>query len=454
MRRFIALVVTIGVVWLVVSAPDAPDPARVTALALGFALIAAALTGTLFEHIRLPRVSGYLVFGMVCGPYLLNIITRQMARDLQVVNGLAIAIIALIAGLELNYARLKPRLAAMARLGAVTILLMYGALFPLIWAAWPWLPIYPEASGLLRVAVAFLTTTIVVSFSPTVTIAVIADTRSRGPLTELALAVVVITDLALIIVFSAAMQLVHWTSGTGGGQEAGLLPRILWDIFGSFAFGAILGALFAFYLRYVAAEITVALLALCVVLSAVGPIFHFEPLLAALGAGLVIENIAERSGDELREAVERGALPVLVVFFAAAGASLHLDALATIGVTAAFISAARLASIRAGTAVALKVTRAPEHPGNLLWMALVSQAGVTLGLTILIAREFPGWGTRVQSLMVAMIAMHELIGPVLFRAALARAGEIGATDSQTSNLHVPSSEMFPDDGARDGGLEG
>jgi len=61
-------------------------------------------------------------------------------------------------------------------------------------------------------------------------------------------------------------------------------------------------------------------------------------------------------------------------------------------------------------------------------MGLISQAGVTLGLTILVAREFPDWGLRVQSLMVALIALHELIGPVLFRAALARTGEIGRMD--------------------------
>ena len=108
MRRVFALIVTVGVVSLVVSrgSPDL-SAARATGLALGFALIAAALTGALFEKIHLPRVSGYLIFGLLCGPYLGNIITRPMARDLQIVNGLAIALIALIAGLELNFARLQ-----------------------------------------------------------------------------------------------------------------------------------------------------------------------------------------------------------------------------------------------------------------------------------------------------------------------------------------------------------
>jgi Kef-type K+ transport system membrane component KefB len=427
MQRLLALSITVTVVWVVVSTSGA-DASRATALALGFALIAAALTGALFERIHLPRVSGYLVFGLVCGPYLGNIITRPMARDLQLVNGLAIALIALIAGLELNYARLKPRLAAMARLGFITVGLMYLVLLPLIWLAWPWLPIYPEAAGPLRVALAVLLTTVVVSFSPTVTIAVIADTRARGPLSEMVLAVVVITDLALIIFFSLSMQLVRWASGADVPGDVSLLARLSWEIAGSFAFGAALGSVFALYLRYLNREITVALLALCVLLSELGPIFHFEPLLAALAAGLVIENIAQPSGDSLKEAVERGALPVLVVFFAAAGASLHLDALATIGVMAAAVAAVRLISIRVTTDLATRWSGVPSETGQLVWMGLVSQAGVTLGLAILIAREFPTWGLQIQSLMVALIAIHELIGPVLFRAALARTGEIGKMD--------------------------
>jgi Kef-type K+ transport system membrane component KefB len=246
------------------------------------------------------------------------------------------------------------------------------------------------------------------------------------------LAVVVITDLALIIFFSLSMQLVRWTSGAAVPGDISLLAGLSWEIAGSFAFGALVGSLFAIYLRYVGREVTVALLALCVLLSELGPLFHFEPLLAALAAGLVIENIAQPSGDSLKDSVERGALPVLVVFFAAAGASLHLDALATIGVMAAAVAAVRLVTIRLTTGIATRWSGVPPATGQLVWMGLVSQAGVTLGLAILIAREFPTWGLQVQSLMVALIAIHELIGPVLFRAALARAGEIGKMGESVS----------------------
>jgi Kef-type K+ transport system membrane component KefB len=316
-------------------------------------------------------------------------------------------------------------LGAILRLSGTLLIAMYVGLFVASYLAWPWLPLLPDAGGVARVALAALLATLVVSFSPTVTIAVIADSRARGPLSELTLAIVVIADLALIVLFTLSMQFVRTTLGAASLADSSLLARLAWDIAGSFAFGAMLGSLFAFYLRYVGREVTLMLLALCAVLSQVGEALHFEPLLAALAAGIVVENVAPPSGDALKEAVERGALPVLVVFFAVAGALLHLEALRTIGVIAVIVSAIRLAFIRLGGYIGTRLSGAPRETSSLVWMGLVSQAGVTLGLTMIVSGEFSDWGGRVQTLMVALIALHELVGPVLFRSALARAGEIG-----------------------------
>jgi Kef-type K+ transport system membrane component KefB len=427
MRRLLALLLVLLVAYGVGVYGGADQHAlRSTGLALGFALIAAALAGALLERLRLPRITGYLLFGMVCGPYLANIITRPMARELQLFNGLAIALIAFIAGLEMNFARLRPRLAGIARLGAALLLTMFAGLFVLFWVTWPWLPLAPEATGLARVALVTILTIVTVSFSPTVTIAVIAESRARGPLSETVMAVVVLGDLVLILLFSFGMQFVRWATGDAiGPADVGLAIRLAWEIFGSFAFGAAIGALFAFYLRFVGRELTLVLLALCVLLSEVGARLHFEPLLAALAAGLVVENVAPPRGDALKAAVERGALPVLIIFFAAAGASLQLDALATLGGVALAVSLVRLFLIRAGTEIGGRRSGLNPAVGNLVWTGLVSQAGVTLGLAILVASEFLAWGIGLQTLVVALIALHELIGPVLFRAGLVRAGEVG-----------------------------
>lgn len=429
MNRALALLLCILGVWLTIAAVGRESISeRATALALGFALVAAPLAGALFDRFKLPRVSGYLAFGLICGPYVANIITRPMARELRLVNGIAVALIAFVAGLEMNFTRLRPQLRTIAGLAGVTLGVMYVAFITLLWLLWPWLPIAPEATGSARLAISALLATLLVSFSPTVTIAVIADVRARGPLSELVVALVVLADLALIFAFTITVQFARFVFGAEGAEQVGIVVRLVWEIIGSFAFGAAVGAAFALYLRHIGRELTLVLLGVCLVLSEIAVRLHFEPLLAALAAGLVVENIAAPSGDALREAVERGATPVLVVFFAAAGASLALDALASVGVLAFGLAAIRLGLIAGGTSLGRRLTGAGP-PAELAWMGLVSQAGVTLGLTVLIVREFPDWGQPIQTLVVALTALHVLVGPIVFKAALERAGEVGRMDA-------------------------
>jgi Kef-type K+ transport system membrane component KefB len=432
MVRAFAFVLLIGlmVAMELTIAPEGLATFRTILLALGFALVAAMLLGDLAERIGLPRLSGYLFFGLICGPYVLNLLTPTMARQLQVVNGLAIALIAFIAGLEINFVRMKKRLAPMLVFGGVTITIMFIGLLAVLFTAWSLLPIAPEAAGLQRLALAIVVTTLIISFSPTVTIAVIAEARARGPLSELVLAVVVLADLALILFFTCAMQFARSMTGASA-ENVGLFARLLWEIAGSLAFGAALGGAFALYLRFVGREITVVLVGLCVLITGASTWLHFESLLVALSAGVVVENIAPPRGDALRDAVERSALPILVVFFVAAGASLHVDALSTIGVLAIAISVLRAVFIWIGTSLGRRVAKLdPAHSAS-AWMGMVSQAGVTLGLATIVANEFSGWGSNLQTLVVAMIALHEVIGPMLFRSALAGAGEIGRLDTNS-----------------------
>ena len=437
--RLLALVIIVATAAIVTHARGDAQGGPGMALAIGLALIAASLVGELFERLRLPRISGYLFFGIACGPYASAILTPAMARELQIVNGVAIALIAFIAGLEINVARLRPQLRAMLTMGGVMIALMWTTLTMLFLLAWPWLPIAPDVGGLPRLTMAALLATVTVSFSPTVSIAVITESRARGPLSELVLSLVVLADLMLILLFTLSMESVRFALGSGQAGH-GILSGLSWEIFGSFAFGGIVGACFAFYLRYVGREVTVMLLALSVMLSQVGAALHFEPLLAALGAGLVVENIAPPEGDALRLAVERGALPVLVLFFVAAGANLHLGALAQVGLVAVAIAAARMALIRATARVGARVAGLSGESVSLAWMGLVSQAGVTLGLAILINVEFPEWGARLYALIVSMITLHETVGPILFRSALARAGEVGRMDLDVPHAHASAPE--------------
>ena len=124
-----------------------PRAASTVMLPLGFALISAYLLGMVAERVRLPRLSGYLLFGLLCGPYLLNLITTTMARDLQVVNGFALAFIALVAGLELNLQRLRTQLRTVMIVGGAVMLGALALLTVLLWIIWPWLPLGDAGQG-------------------------------------------------------------------------------------------------------------------------------------------------------------------------------------------------------------------------------------------------------------------------------------------------------------------
>jgi trehalose 6-phosphate synthase len=294
-----------------------------------------------------------------------------------------------------------------------------------VWLAWPWLPIAPEIDGWPRVVIVLLLAVTTVSISPTMTAAVTTETGARGRLSNLVLPVVVLADLVLLLLFSLAMQVGRTVLDPGRLDGTGTLVRFAWEIGGAVAFGSLVGALFALYLRYIGREVTLVIIAVCAVLSRVGTTQQFEPLLAAVAAGLVVENLSSALGDALKAAVQRGATPVLVIFFVAVGTSLQLDALAAVGFAALGLSVARLAFIRLGIRAGMRVSRLDPDAGRYLWTGLISQAGITLGLASVVATEFVTWGPAFQTLLVALIALHEMVGPLLFRYGLARAGELG-----------------------------
>ena len=427
MRRVAALALAVlAVIWVRALTPTVDSGSAGTALALGFTLLGAWLTGDLLRRFNLPRLSGYLLFGVLTGPYLGNVISASMAGQLQVITGIATTVIALIAGLSLNFERLGQRFASITRLTATTLAIAMGALLPLAWVGWPLLAAMPDVTGLQRLAMAALLVLMVVSGSPTMTAAVTAEAGARGRLSELVLAMVILADLALLVLFSLVLQLARAAFNTGL-SDVNVVARFAWEVGGAVAFGALVGALFALYVRYVGREVTLALIVMCGLLSQVGTTQQFEPLLAAVTAGLVIENLSVAQGEALKAAVQRGAPPILVIFFVAVGASLQVGTLATVGLLALAVAVVRIVVIRLGLAVGLRGSGVDAVTGAYVWTGLISQAGITLGLASIVAVEFPGWGTQAQTLIVALIALHEIVGPVVFRYGLARAGDLDST---------------------------
>ena len=425
MKRLAGFGVVIGTVIAVRVAGTSPTGSSGTTLALGSALLGAWVAGELLRRFHIPRVTGFLLFGIVAGPYVSNVIDRVMVAQLQMVSGTATTLIALIAGMTFNVERLRDRLAIISRLTAATLGLTLLALVALLALLWPWLPVAREAEGMDKAVMIGLLAVILVSVSPTMTAAVAAEMGVRNRLSELVLAVVLIADLIVLVLFSFGLQIARFRLGSP--SDVSVLVQLAWEVGGAIATGVLLGAVFALYLRFIAREVVLALIVLCLVLGQAGSVQQFEPLLAAVAAGLTIENLAAAQGDALRAAVQQSALPVLVIFFVSIGASLRLDALAVMGPAALVLAFARIVFIRFGVRAGTVWSGADPAVTRYAWTGLISQAGITLGFATVLAQAFPGWGAQVQLLVVALIPLHELVGPLLFRHGLAQTSELDAT---------------------------
>ncbi|MBX5484497.1 MAG: cation:proton antiporter, partial [Myxococcaceae bacterium] len=270
-------------------------------------------------------------------------------------------------------------------------------------------------------AASALLASVIISFSPTVTIAIVQETNARGPFTEMLMAVVILGDLFVLVAFAIAAGLTR--AAFGGGFNVGhIFGGVGWELFGSMLIGGALGLGMLAYLKYVRAEIPLFLTAVCF-LSAEGSVqLHLSPLLLSLAAGAVIANLDEGEAHRLSQAIRFVSLPVFALFFAAAGAGLHLDVVPRVAPLAVGLVAVRALAIYFASR---KLTRPDEElVRRNLWMGLISQAGVTFGLAALIARTFPEFGLKMEVLIIAMVTIHELVGPILVRRGLQNAGEI------------------------------
>ncbi|WNG17692.1 cation:proton antiporter [Cystobacter fuscus] len=402
------------------------DTGTSVALAAGALLLCGLFAGKVAKGLGLPRLTGYLLVGVAVGPYALGFIPGAGVKGLELVKGLAVSLIALVAGTELEWGlirRVGSKVVTLCCLVCgVTFLVIFGALLALR----PWLPFLAPMTLAQALAVSSLISMVVVSFSPTVTIAIVQETAARGPFTEFLMALVIIGDLVVMVGFAVAAGLARASFG-GGLDVGGLLTGVGWELFGSMAVGAVLALCLLLYMRQVKRELPLFLVGLCFASAEAGARLHLSPLMVSLSAGALIVNLDPREGERIHHAIQRAGLPIFALFFAAAGAGLKLDALVTVGPAAMLLVALRAVAIY-GSCRHFAPVEDPRLRQN-LWMGLISQAGVTFGLAALVSRTFPTFGPQVEVLIVAMITAHELIGPVLTRRAIQRSGESHADES-------------------------
>jgi len=421
MRRVIVLVLLYLLMQAVLPLGEG-TPAALVLMAFGFLVLGAYSVGELAAGIRLPKIVGYLVAGLMVGPASLNFVSVPVMEQLAPVSELAIAIIAFLAGAELQLEEVRSRgilllkmmtaELTVAFLGIVTVLVSLHQFLPFLNGA----PM-PEVIGF-----SILFASVAVVHSPAVTMALLNESGAKGLVARSTLGVVLLADVAVVLSFTGSLALARLLappSGTGGPQ----VLSVLWEIGGAVLVGAVLGVVIALYLRFIRRELFIFAILVAFFGAEVAHLLHVETLLTLLVAGFVAENAGGGEGEHLREAMGRAGAPIFVVFFALAGAKIRPGAVVQLWPLVVPIVLVRAAGIWAGTRLGAWWAKSEPEVARYTWMGLISQAGVAIGLSSVVAGVYPERGEELRSLFLAMIAINETAGPILFRLALLRSGE-------------------------------
>lgn len=423
--QLVVLAALVAMFMAVTRVQPAPEGSGVVVAATGLLLLCGLLTSELLEPFRLPHLTGYIAAGVLLGPHALHFIGHHTVKQLELVNTLALALIALAGGLELRVNDVK----AVARSLWISTVVQTPALFftqaALFFALAKFIPFTRDMPTMALLGTATMWGVLAVSRSPSATLAILSQTRAKGPLARFSLAFVMSSDVVVIVLMAVAIALVRpmiEASGASGASSSELYA-VGHELLGSVSVGTTLGLLLIAYMRLVGSHVLVLLVAIGFALSELLRYLSVEPMLTFLTAGFVVQNMSSQ-GDKLLHVIEETGSVVFVVFFATAGAHLDVPLLRMMWPVALSLCVGRLVATFISQRISGRI--ANDEPLLRRWgfASMVSQAGLTLGMSAVIARTFPGLGEGLRSLVVATVAINEVAGPIFFKLALEKAGEV------------------------------
>lgn len=405
--------------------------------ALGFTLLAAALFGEIVAHAKLPRITGYILAGLLFGPFAGGYLSTEMLDRLVIFNEMAYAFIGLAAGAELKVATLRGRGRSILLLIVLTSgVVMIGVSGTLSIAMLSVGGFFGVSAPLQLFAVAAMVGVIAAARSPSSAIAIIDETKADGPFTETILGVSVAMDVVVICLFSVAIAVCGLAFSPEQGLDLVFVLSLSGEILVSIVLGIGLGIGIGLYLKNRGPQLSLVIIGLCFLVfrfsqvlghylaSEHGVQIHLKPLLICAAAGFVIQNFSEH-GRRLTRAMESVSLPVYVVFFAMAGARLNLGALLANWQIAILIAGCRVGMIMIGTRLATRLADDPPEYRRNAWLGFVTQAGLSMALIAQIELAFPDWGVQLSTILMAVVAINQLVGPAAFKMALENVGESG-----------------------------
>ena len=425
--RVVSLAVTMalvmGVTWGTLSFAAPSFQGGHLTILTGFVLLAATLGGGLAASAGLPRLTGFLLTGILAGPSVLGILPAPAVEELHLIDEFALALIALLAGGELKLKAMRSQAGPILwTTGAVTVVVWVG-MAGVIAAARPLIPFLADAPWTVTFGVAAVLGVWMANSSPDLTVAVIEETGSKGEFTDVVLGVTIVKDVLVIVLFTLTLSLVTPLVQPEEGFSAYVFVELAQHVGGAVVIGALLGWVFSLYLgddddRPRPAFATFLFAYVLVVISAR---LHLELLLTAVAAGFVIENLSP-AGDRMIRGIESVSVIIFAFFFAIAGADLDLSAIPRFWLAALLLFSSRVLFTWFGARLGGRVGDASQAVRTHGWKGLVSQGGVSLLLVLSIEESFPSLGDGVVALAMAIIIVNILGGPILLKQALTRVG--------------------------------
>ncbi len=404
---------------------------------LGFIVVAmsAAQIAGYFRKIKLPLITGLLVTGILTGPFVLNLIPDSSILHLNFVNDIALAYIAFAASAELYLREMRSRIQHIKWMTFSQLFFTFLLSGITIFFLSSYIPFMADLPTVFRVGIAGLFASIFTARSPASAIAVVSEMRAKGPFVQTAIGVTVLIDVFVILLFSFTLEVcvaffegtefnlvfagiitLELVSSVGAGFLLGFsLVRILktnWRQFNKTILILLFGYL-TYVLHHWLGDIT---------FQEFGHSVSIEPLLVCLIASFWVTNYSAFRAEFLR-IIEKSAKYIYIPFFLLAGASLKLDLFVQVAGIAFIMFFVRLLGLIAGGYVGGSITKESPLLKKIAWMPYVTQAGVGLGLTTVVANTFPEWGVEFSTIVIAVIVVNQIVGPGIFKWAISKVKE-------------------------------
>lgn len=381
-------------------------------LSLAIMLLMGFLLTRLTKLVKLPNVTGYILAGVLIGPYALNLIPKSVANGMDFVTDVALAFIAFGVGKYFKLERLRKN-------GRQVLIL---TVFESLMAA---ALIFVVMAFLFQLSVPFalLLSAIGSATAPASTIMTIRQYKARGQFVNVLLQIVALDDAVALIAFSICAAVAQSMENGHIGMETVLLP-ILWNLL-ALAGGVLAGWLLHKLISDQRSSQHRLILVVTMLLAITGmcTALNISPLLACMVMGAVYINLS--GNKKVFKQVNGFTPPIQMLFFVLSGMRLDLTALAAAGVIGIVYFLTRIAGKYLGAWVGALISKTTLPVRHYLGMALIPQAGVSIGLAVLGQRILPAEsGALLSTIILSSGILYEMIGPACAKAAIFLSGSV------------------------------